>query len=114
MKAVVEPYTSQLMGKGGGKALQALTEAGKAAKYARVQRMFDQTRCRVEWNVVVGTPECKLVEEVLEKLWEKESTEMEGVAPPGDLARNIQEADEEMGPEGADRYKRERDAMMAS
>ena len=91
----------QLMESMGG-AVKALQEMGKGCKYARITKMYDQEHKRLEVNFRDISDEAKLWEAcVLPAVLAEGATQLEGVAPQGDLERRIQESLQELGPSTA-------------
>ena len=74
----------------GGGAVKALQEMGRGCKYARITKMCDQEHKRLEVNFREISDEAKLWEAcILPAVLAEGATQLEGVAPQGDLERRL-------------------------
>ena len=74
-----------------GGALKARQAMGKGRKYTRITKMYDQEHKRLEVNFRDTSDEARLWEAcLLPAVLAEGATQLEGVAPQGDLERRIQ------------------------
>eukprot|EP00959_Pyramimonas_sp_CCMP1952_P057164 1193123-Pyramimonas_sp.AAC.1 len=68
----------------------------KEVQYARCCKTYDSKTKRLEVNVKPNSDSEKVLQQILVPLWLRDkAVKLEGVAPPGDLERRIQQAIDE-------------------